>query len=72
MYEGSTGAINFGTNGGTLTTGSLAASPSQLTGTGTINTRGLVSDLDLVFDSSASLNQTITFNNSGPDRHDES
>ena len=60
---GSTGAINFGPNGGTLTTGSLAASSSQLTGTGTINARGLVSDVNLVFNSAASLKQTLTFNN---------
>jgi T5SS/PEP-CTERM-associated repeat protein len=65
--EGSsaTGTINFGANGGTLTTGSLLASPNQLTGVGTINTRGLVSDVDLVFDSAASLNQTLTLSNSG-------
>ena len=60
---GSTGAINFGANGGALTTWSLAASPSQLTGSGTINTRGLVSDVNLVFDSAASLKQTLTINN---------
>ena len=58
----STGAINFGSNGGTLTTQSLLASPSQLTGTGTINTRGLVSDIDLVFDATHGLKQTITLN----------
>ena len=52
-YSGSTGTINFGSDGGTLTTGSLAASPSQLTGTGTITTNGLVSDFDLVLDSVA-------------------
>ena len=39
---GSTGVIEFGSNGGTLTTQSLYALPSQLTGTGTINTCGLV------------------------------
>ena len=49
---GSTGAINFGTAGGTLTTHSLYASPTQLTGTGTINTHGLVSDANLLFDGS--------------------
>ena len=70
---GSAGAINFGANGGTLTTGSLAASPSQLTGTGTINARGLVSDVNLLFDSAASLKQTLTFNNSArPKHHGES
>ncbi len=56
---GSTGTINF--DNGTLTTAGLAASPSQLTGTGTINTRGLVSDVDLVFNSPVSLNQTFLF-----------
>ena len=59
---GSTGTINFNTGGGTLTTGGLAASSSQLTGSGTINTRGLVTDVNLVFDSAASLSQTLTFN----------
>jgi T5SS/PEP-CTERM-associated repeat protein len=57
-----TGTINFGSSGGTLTTASLAASPSQLTGTGSVNARGLVSDVDLVLDSTASLTQTLTFN----------
>ena len=46
-------------DGGTLNTNTLLASPSQLLGTGTINTRGLVSDLDLVFDSTNGLNQQI-------------
>ncbi len=57
---GSTGEIHFGSGGGTLSTGSLAASPSQLTGIGTVNARGLVSDMDLVFDSAASLTRTFT------------
>ncbi|NLE36975.1 MAG: hypothetical protein GX621_03025 [Pirellulaceae bacterium] len=57
---GSTGAVHFGPGGGTLTTRSLGASPARLSGTGTINTRGLVSDMDLVFDSSRGLNQTFT------------
>lgn len=48
--------IHFGTNGGTLTTHTLSVSPSQLTGVGTINTEGLVSDYDLVFDT----NQTCS------------
>jgi len=55
----------FGTGSGTLTTRTLYASPSQLTGTGTINARGLVSDIDLVFGSAESLNQTRTFNQAG-------
>jgi T5SS/PEP-CTERM-associated repeat protein len=58
--SGSSGIINFGTGGGTLTTRSLFASPTQLTGTGTINTRGLVSDVNLVFDSTHGLSQTLT------------
>jgi T5SS/PEP-CTERM-associated repeat protein len=62
---GSTGTINFGTNGGTLTTKSLCASPSQLAGTGTINTSGLVSDTALIFDSTHGLKQTVTFQQPG-------
>ncbi|MBN2021660.1 MAG: hypothetical protein JW809_02610, partial [Pirellulales bacterium] len=61
--EGSTGNIVFGPGGGTLRTSSLVASPAQLTGTGTIETRGLVSDVDLVFDLPESLVQTFHFNN---------
>ncbi len=61
-YAGSTGTINFGPGGGTLNAGLLFASPTQLMGKGTINTHGLVSDLDIVFDSAASLNQTFTLN----------
>jgi T5SS/PEP-CTERM-associated repeat protein len=50
----STGAIDFGdTGGGTLTTNGLYAAASNLKGSGTINTKGLVSDLNLKFDASA-------------------
>ncbi len=66
--EDSVDVINFGADGGTLTTGSLIASSAQLAGKGTINARGLVSDVDLVFDSTASLKQTITFNDQ-PDQN---
>ncbi|MBN2580696.1 MAG: hypothetical protein JXB10_17050 [Pirellulales bacterium] len=65
---GSTGVINFGTNDGALITQSLFASPTQLTGTKTINIRGLVSDIDLIFDTDHGLNKTITFN-SLPDQN---
>jgi fibronectin-binding autotransporter adhesin len=61
-YEGSMGSINLGMGGGTLTTGSLLASPNQITGNGIINADGLVSDCDLVFDSRHDLNQTFLFN----------
>jgi fibronectin-binding autotransporter adhesin len=50
---GSTGAIRFGPGGGTLATRSLRASLNQLTGTGTINAKGLVSDVSLTFDGTA-------------------
>ena len=59
------GTINFGVNGGTLTTQSLLASPTQLAGTGTINACGLVSDVDLIFDSVQSLKQTFAIQQSG-------
>ncbi len=58
----SVGTVAFGPGGGTLSTGSLCVSPAQLVGTGTIDTRGLVSDVDLVFDTVASLTQTLHFN----------
>ena len=73
LYDGrygcSTGSINFGTNGGTLTTKSITASSAQLTGTGVINTNGIVSDYDLVFDSTHGLEQTLTIGGSGQDRN---
>ena len=58
------GAINFGANGGTLTTGTLYASPSQMSGTGTINTAGIVSDVNLNFNASQpqSATQSVTAN----------
>ena len=62
----SSGIIHL--NHGTLTTGNLIAGSANLTGIGTINTGGLVSDVDLVFDSANSLSQTLTLNdNSGQD-----
>jgi T5SS/PEP-CTERM-associated repeat protein len=63
--NGSTGAINFGVSGGTLTARSVYASPTQFSGTGTINASGLVSDIDLIFDSAHSLKQAITFQQPG-------
>ena len=65
-YVGSaagSGTINFGPNGGTLKTTSLFASPSQLTGTGTVDASGLVTDANLVFNSSGSLSQTVPLGN---------
>jgi len=59
---GASGTIHFGPGGGSLTTNGLWASPHQLTGTGEIYTRGLLSDLDVVFDSPQSLNQTMVLN----------
>jgi len=58
----SDGSIDFGTNGGTLTTTSLVAASDKLAGTGTINTNALVSNIDLVFDSTASLKRAISIN----------
>ncbi len=53
------GEIHF--DNGTLNVGSFFASPSQLTGVGTINTHGLISDVDLVFDATHGLTQTLVF-----------
>ena len=56
-----TRVINF--DGGTLSTGHLAASPQELLGTGTINTATILSDIDLVFDQTHGLQQQYTLNN---------
>ncbi len=57
------GTVGFGSNGGVLTTQTLYfSSPSQFTGTGTINTAGLVADGVLVFDSSHGLTQNFSWN----------
>jgi len=56
-----TGSINFGDSRGTLTTQSLYAAPAQLSGTGTINTRGIVGDGTLIFDATHGLNQTLAW-----------
>ena len=53
----SSGIIHF--DQGTLNTGGLFASLNNLTGTGTINTEGLVSDIDLTFDATHGLSQTF-------------
>ncbi|MEN6458187.1 MAG: PEP-CTERM sorting domain-containing protein, partial [Thermoguttaceae bacterium] len=60
--NGGTGVINFGSNGGTLATRGLLAASSRLTGTGTVNARGLVTDIDLVFDATHGLSQTTVLN----------
>jgi len=62
-YAGSAGAIGF--DNGTLTTGGLLAAADDLNGTGTVNTKGLVSDVDLVFDETRGLSQTLALTGSG-------
>jgi T5SS/PEP-CTERM-associated repeat protein len=62
------GYINFGTNGGTLTTKTLIAPTTNLSGTGTIAARGFVSDMDLLFDSNHGASQTLLLD-SLPDQH---
>jgi len=63
MDPGSDGAVNF--DNGTLTTAGFLGSVSDLSGTGTINTNGLVTDVDLVFDAGGGLAQTLIINGSG-------
>ncbi len=60
-YHSSAGTIHF--DNGTLTTGGLVCSTDDLSGTGTINTHGLVSDVNLVFDATHGLNQTLSIDN---------
>jgi fibronectin-binding autotransporter adhesin len=50
--SGSASSIDFALGGGSLTAKGIYASPSQLTGAGSINTKGLVGDYNMVFDAS--------------------
>jgi T5SS/PEP-CTERM-associated repeat protein len=59
-WIGAGGVINFGTGGGTLTTATLAASASQLIGSGIINTHGWITDDRMVLDSVQNT-KTLTF-----------
>jgi T5SS/PEP-CTERM-associated repeat protein/autotransporter-associated beta strand protein len=63
--SGSTGSVNFGPGGGTLTTKMLWAKLTSLTGTGTIVTKGLVTDADLVYDSTHGADHSFIINRSG-------
>ena len=56
----SSGEIHF--DGGALSTGGLLAAAANLTGTGTIDLHGLVSDVDIAFDASHGLRQSIILN----------
>ena len=51
------GSISF--DHGTLTTRALWAAADKLSGTGTVNTHGLVTDVDLVFDQSHGIQQQV-------------
>jgi fibronectin-binding autotransporter adhesin len=69
---GSTGEIHFGpgdgpSGGGLLACTTLLVSPSQLSGTGSISTGGLVSDFDLVLDSTFSAMPVVRLNDAGRD-----
>ena len=57
---GTNSKIEF--DGGTLNTGGLHFSVDDLTGTGTINAHGLISDFDLVFDASQGFRKTFLLN----------
>ncbi|TWT99404.1 putative lipoprotein [Botrimarina colliarenosi] len=55
-----TGVVQF--DGGVVETQGLLASPTELLGTGTINARGVVSDIDVTIASAADLQQQWLFN----------
>ncbi|MBN1911791.1 MAG: PEP-CTERM sorting domain-containing protein [Pirellulales bacterium] len=59
--QGASGVIHF--DNGTLTTGGFVCGTNHLSGTGTVNTGGLVSDVDLVFDATHGLEKTLTIGN---------
>ena len=58
---GSAGTIDFGSGGGTLTTKSLLAVPSQFTGAGRLIAHGWVTDTNLTFSSAADLIRSYTW-----------
>lgn len=58
--SGGSGTIEL--HNGTLNTGGLNCTFDDITGTGTINTSGLVSDVDLVFNAANGLKQTFSIN----------
>jgi T5SS/PEP-CTERM-associated repeat protein len=60
--SGAKATINFSAGGGTLTTGSLAASLNDLRGAGTINSHGLISDTTLIFGAGCGASATIPLN----------
>ena len=62
---GSSGVVNFGSGGGTLTTQTLWTSAPALLGIGTVNAKGLVTDVNLLFDSTHGASQTFTMNEPG-------
>ena len=62
-YADSKGFIHF--DNGTLSTGGLISSLEDLSGTGTIHTHGLISDVDLVFDATHGLVQSFALANPG-------
>ena len=57
--------VNFGSGGGTLTTQTLWTSAPALLGIGTVNAKGLVTDVNLLFDSTHGASQTFTMNEPG-------
>jgi T5SS/PEP-CTERM-associated repeat protein len=59
------GKVDFGTNGGTLNVPYLSPNiPSSIfTGTGTINTKGMVADSNLVFDAAHSATVSLSLGN---------
>ena len=52
-------------DGGVVTTNVIDASFADLSGNGTINTKGLVSDTDLIFDSTHGLSKSFGFGDGG-------
>ena len=65
----SSGSGNINFDNGTLVTGGLVASASELSGTGVINTKGIVTDIDLLFDQDHGLQRQFVW--SSPDQNIE-
>jgi T5SS/PEP-CTERM-associated repeat protein len=67
VSQTNTGDAQISFDNGTFSTGTLFAAPEDLVGTGTINTRGIVSNIELLFDQSHGPQQQILLA-SGPNQ----
>ena len=65
LAESNVGPVSVNFNNGAITTGGFLGAANDLSGVGTINTKGLVTDAELIFNSTRGLTQTVTLDGPG-------